>query len=164
MRFTVPSTATELYSRVSPATARRPRRPGRGANPAVNERSTGQVRVDGAHPPGERVLVAGQILNHPSEAGDVPHGGVQLGTAHPDCMQKHRIGWVKPTRKAGDPAGDLAHCRRLWVRRQRRPRRRSVAAAGSGPGSYSRRCNPARRSRRATRVALRSPSASRSCR
>jgi hypothetical protein len=98
------------------------------AQPGGERAQHRQVGVDGAHPLGERVLGAGQILDHPSEAGDVPDGGVQLGTAGADCLQKHRIGWVEVTRKAGDPTGDLAHCRRPWARRQPRERGRVNAA------------------------------------
>jgi len=40
---------------------------------------------------GERVLVAGQVLDHPGEPGDVPDGGVQLGAAGADRVQPPSI-------------------------------------------------------------------------
>ena len=113
MRLTVPSTAPELWSRVSPATtASRSRR-----SPAVNDRSVGRSGVDGADPLDERVLVAGQVLDHPGEPGDVPDGGVQLGAAVPDRVQPRPVGRVEVAREDGDPAGDLPHRRRrrAWV-------------------------------------------------
>ena len=113
MRLTVPSTAPELYCRVSPATtASRSRR-----SPAVNDRSCGR---SASTAPGERVLVAGQVLDHPGEPGDVPDGGVQLGAAVPDRLQPRRIVRLEVARETGDPASDLPHRRRRRMRRQPR--------------------------------------------
>jgi hypothetical protein len=52
----------------------------------VNDRRArpGQVGVDRTDPPDQRVLVAGQVLDHPGEPGHVPDGSVQLRAALPD--------------------------------------------------------------------------------
>lgn len=43
----------------------------------VGERSQGrQVVIDGGHPHGDRVLVAGKVLDHPGEASHINDGGV----------------------------------------------------------------------------------------
>ena len=55
-------------------------------SPTVNERSAGQVVIDGGHPPGQLVLVAGQVLDHAGEAGHTLYGGVDLGTSGPDRL------------------------------------------------------------------------------
>jgi hypothetical protein len=94
----------------------------------VNDRRVGRSGVDGAHPFGERVLVAGQVLDHPGEPGNMPDGGVQLGAADPERAQPRRIVRLEVPRKTGDPAGDLPHRRRPWVRRQPRERGRVDAA------------------------------------
>jgi len=72
---------------VSPATTAS----GSRRRPVVNDRRAGQVGVDRTDPFGERVLVAGQVLDHPGEPGHVPDGGVQLGAALPDRVQPHRV-------------------------------------------------------------------------
>ena len=120
MRLTVPSTAPELYSRVRPATtASRSRR-----KPDGERAQRRQVRVDSTHPPGEGVLVAGQILDHPGEPGHTVNCRVDLGTAGADRAKSFTIDWVETPRKTGNPPGDLPHRRPARERPQRRDRGR----------------------------------------
>jgi hypothetical protein len=72
------------------------------------------VGVDGADPLGQRVLVTGQVLDHPGESGDVPDGGVQLGAAGSDRLHAFSILRFEITWQAGDPAGDRPY--RGWHR------------------------------------------------
>jgi len=55
----------------------------------VNDRRAGRSASTAPIHFGERILVAGQLLDHPSEPGHVPDGGVQLGAALPDRVQPH---------------------------------------------------------------------------
>jgi len=43
--------------------------------------------IDGGHPRGQCVLVAGQVLDHPGEAGNMLDGDVDLGASGPDRLQ-----------------------------------------------------------------------------
>ncbi len=68
--------------------------------------------INRGHPPGQRVLVAGAVLDHPGEAGHMPDGSVDLGASGPYCLQTRLVSGVQMAGQAGDPSGDLAHRRR----------------------------------------------------
>ena len=117
--------------------------------PVVNDRRAGKSAstVDRTDPFGERVLVAGQVLDHPGEPGHVPDGGVQLGAAGADGVHPHRVVRVEVAGQAGDPPGDLPHRRRRRARRQLRECGRVQAAQRSqvpGQGVVAAGVSPAR--------------------
>jgi len=71
-----------------------------------------QVVIDGGHPCGQLVLIAGQVLDHASESGHMVDGGVDLGASGPYRLQSCIVGGVEMAGQAGDPCGDLPHRRR----------------------------------------------------